>query len=95
MIITVGLYYVGASIQESVPGVFAEIEVLLTLDQLCKVYGKPLSTLYCDPESVVRFDRLEINTSNILGTTPPPSVILVLDNIHATLERISIQVRPN
>ena len=71
---------------------FAEVDVLLSVEQFSKSCHQPIFTMYCDSGSLVHFGRLEIDTSSIICVAKPPSAILTWDHVSGTLERISVQV---
>ena len=71
---------------------FAEVDMLLSVEQFSKSCHQAVFTMYCCAGSLVRFGQLEIDTSSIICVTEPPSAILTWDHVFGTLERISVQV---
>ncbi len=65
----------------------------MTLDQFCRICYRHVSTMYCDPTSLVQCDHMEVDTSGILSTVSPPTSIVLWDNLAGTFTQMAFQVR--
>ncbi len=80
-------------LQEGFPDVYAEVEILLSLDAFSRICHRPTITMYCDPQSCVRWDHTEVAaTSDILCVIPAPSTVLTWDEVSATLQQVGTTV---
>ena len=71
---------------------FAEVQLLLNLDQFCREHPHSHAGMYCDRSSLVLHTTCEMLIDYVTGIVPPPNVILEWDSMTDTLHRISHQV---
>ena len=69
--------------------VFAEVQLLLNLDQFCREHPHSHAGMYCDRSSLVLHTTCEMLVNYVTGNVPPPNVILEWDSMTDTLYRIS------
>ena len=70
---------------------FAEVEALLSVEQFCSCH-KTDTCMYYDVDSLVISNRFEVDTSDIVSATQPPSGLLTWDHESGTFECVTIEV---
>ena len=71
---------------------FAEVQLLLNLDQFCKEHPHSHAGMYCDRSSLVLHTTCVMLVDYVTGIVLPPNVILEWDSMTDTLHTISQQV---
>ena len=77
-------------LQEYTQGVFAEVEALLSVAQFCSCHEID-TCMYYDVDSLVISNRFEVDTSDIVSATQPPSGLLTWDHESGTFECVTIE----
>ena len=54
---------------------FAEVQLLLNLDQFCREHPHSHAGMYCDCSSIVLHTTCEMLVDYVTGIVPPPNVI--------------------
>ena len=67
------------------------VEVLLRVSQICAAYPRVV-TLYTDPVSFLRHSLLEVVISDVLSLSPPPPIVLTLDQSCHILQQQTLEV---